>query len=586
MPAEPISLVIVAQSEYTHWAKLEQLPQVATALQNALTQGGRYSVALPKLIQGGTRSQVAEPLSRWLHELPEKTRLVIYWTGHGFSGRDHMLVLKDAPLEPTPIDDGLPTAALGNAIGRSKAEKVLVLLDTCYAGQGAGGIAAALIDELNTHVERPGYIRFFGVIASAHALQQAPEGVFGKILTDILDGDGTIGRDWTDHDDVISFSALADAAHAALQSQIRRAPSTIAIGHGGSFLPNPRYQEGAPAMDVERARQPRKATRRGIEPAEDTELFTGRERVLGELARWRRRGSGLLVLTGPAGSGKSTVLSQFVMREGLTATAPAKGRTAVELERELGAPEGALWVVDGIDEAREPLAVAATVRSAVEKGARVVVGTRRSLVGPTPADADRHARLREAFGSEARILDLEDESDTEADIAAYVSRRLSQPDALPRSEANIADLATQVAERAEGVFLYARIVARRLVREQEVRLPINALAAFEYDLDRRFVQRRAEVEALLSALAWAEGGGLSRAVWPRVAAALSRGQGSVDVAWVLAAAGTYVLEAGEAGQTVYRLVHEALAEHLRAKVADPRATQEAIARALTGEPYA
>jgi hypothetical protein len=56
-----------------------------------------------------------------------------------------------------------------------------------------------------------------------------------------------------------------------------------------------------------------------------------------------------------------------------------------------------------------------------------------------------------------------------------------------------------------------------------------------------------------------------------------------DVTWVLDHAGFHVLEAGEAGQTVYRLAHQSFADYYRHQEADRVRAQRAITEALTEE---
>ena len=64
---------------------------------------------------------------------------------------------------------------------------------------------------------------------------------------------------------------------------------------------------------------------------------------------------------------------------------------------------------------------------------------------------------------------------------------------------------------------------------------------------------------------------------PAVAAAVPperRTATAEDVAWVLDHAGFHILEGGEAGQTVYRLVHQSFVDHYRGLVPDPRAGRQ------------
>jgi hypothetical protein len=100
----------------------------------------------------------------------------------------------------------------------------------------------------------------------------------------------------------------------------------------------------------------------------------------------------------------------------------------------------------------------------------------------------------------------------------------------------------------------------------DIDLPADALAAFVDDLTRRFGEQVGMVNDVLAALAWGEGKGLTRRVWAPVASTLSL-TGALyrdgDVAWVLEHAGWHIIEAGEDGQAVYRLAHQAFADHYR-----------------------
>jgi hypothetical protein len=171
-----------------------------------------------------------------------------------------------------------------------------------------------------------------------------------------------------------------------------------------------------------------------------------------------------------------------------------------------------------------------------------------------PTGERRHESLRVLFGADAFILDLEDEPETFDDIARYALSRLTE--FRPKDEpARLKIVANDIARKADGIFLYARIVCRTL-RDPEQRLdidlPADALTAFVADLTLRFGEKSAMVNDILAALAWCEGKGLTRRAWARVAGALSTSgahYNKEDVAWVLSHAGWYILEAGEEGQS-------------------------------------
>ena len=166
-------------------------------------------------------------------------------------------------------------------------------------------------------------------------------------------------------------------------------------------------------------------------------------------------------------------------------------------------------MVDGLDEAASGHGHAIATRLIVPLGrvgrVRVLVGSRRSLDGRScRRGEERHERLRAAFGADAIIDDLEDEPETREDIAEYVRQRL-RASARHANNPGIEDAARRVAEHADGVFLYARIVSRTLqdLERLDGKLPANALDAFKRDLRRRFGADEQRVDDLLAALAWA-----------------------------------------------------------------------------------
>jgi WD40 repeat protein len=189
------------------------------------------------------------------------------------------------------------------------------------------------------------------------------------------------------------------------------------------------------------------------------------------------------------------------------------------------------------------------------------------------------------FGAEAIIDDLEDERDTKEDIAEYVRRRLATSPKHHNRPNAIAVAAGRVADQADGVFLYARIVSRTLQESDRLdsALPGTALEAFAHDLRARFGADEQRVDDLLAALAWGEGKGLTRRVWPRIANELARRKrvyDDDDVTWALDHAGWHIIEAGEGGQAVYRLGHQALADNYRGRSEAAKA-QDRIVSALT-----
>jgi hypothetical protein len=262
---------------------------------------------------------VVGAFARWLRGLSDKDRLVLYWTGHGTGNGTHYLVTKESsPFEVTSAD-ALPTRELADLVAKSKAEKVLVVLDTCYSSMGAQSMAAEIYQILNGKTDLPGQSRFAAVIPSA--VLKAQEGVFCRVLLKILAEPLYPKRTWTDHDDLIPVSALTKTLLKSLQDEWGedwQPPRPFTLGWDDLFLPNPLYRPNQPAMVVETRRwllhipEALALAARGIEVGEDGWYFTGRTRLLTELVAWLKGGTGLVVLSGPPGSGKSAVLGRLV----------------------------------------------------------------------------------------------------------------------------------------------------------------------------------------------------------------------------------------------------------------------------------
>ncbi len=378
---------------------------------------------------------------------------------------------------------------------------------------------------------------------------------------------------------------------------------------------------------------------RGIESMETGYFFSGRADILRMLIEWLiGDAAGVQVVTGPPGSGKSAVVGRLVAlsvptlreraeKEGsiapddllpplniFDAAIHAKGKTVFDCARRLGATVGLedrvldggrindilraietdirrCFAIDALDEAAEGQAER-IVNELINPLSRmphvkVLVGSRRSLDGSViPAGEDQHARLRKAFGEQATILDLAEDANSDAAIAEYVSRRLNAAK-MRGADEWIKKAKERVAGAAKGSFLYARLVSRSLEEAPDARLdalPASADAAFVEDVQRRFPNDVVRVADMLGAMAWGFGKGLTRKVWPLVASAIS---GKVydddDVVWMLQRVGSYLVEAtvdmGGATQAAYRLIHQALGDHLR-RGRDTAETHRSIVDAL------
>ncbi len=579
--------MIVAIENYAHHPKLERVASAAAALAHALAEGGIVN-ACPSCLSGGKSHELAGQILSWLGQAREDDRLVLYWSGHGLREADGFyLIAQDSPANNFNQTNAVDPKSVAKGAANSKARGVLIVLDACFSGEAVGDVVGTINAILSGQLRNTR--RGIAVLASAHAVQLAQEGIVSGILQELLTG-GQAARRWSDEDRFVDWDRLV----ASLEDEIERRgleQKIVPSGIGSTYelLPNPRYRRGLVAEIVEeRAWRLRGAAgaehfdlaARGIEVRESGWYFAGRRRLLRTLVDWLDSAQrGVRIVTGPPGTGKSAVMGRLAtlsdpdyreaalqagvvpsMKEGtvppegiIDVAIHAKGKTlddcaraladalAVPIGKEVAVDVEALVteigrldrrltiVIDGLDEAASGQGRSIVAQLIVPLGrldrVRVLVGVRRSIDGAVvPAGEERHGRLRAAFGADAIIDDLADEPETHEDIAEYVRLRLA---AAPKHRDNrtaIAAAAERVASRADGVFLYARIVSRTLQELDRLdgELPTTALGAFAHDLRTRFGAEEQRVDDLLAALAWGEGKGLTRRVWPLIANALVR----------------------------------------------------------------
>ena len=377
---------------------------------------------------------------------------------------------------------------------------------------------------------------------------------------------------------------------------------------------------------------------------EDLWLFTGRHRALEDICRWLAApgGRSAMVVTGDPGSGKSALLSRlFVLADrklrsrvpslhtlpeqtlpppgSITRFIHARGLTLDELMAGLceacgveettspgellasitGPGDPIVVIIDAIDEAvasqdrqargEFPVvdrALAPLIGGAARTRLRLLLGTRRNLLT--------------ALGGQLKLVDLDANAYADpASLAAYARSclvSLSAESPYQGQPRNYLDAVSgAIAEAAGKSFLVALITSRSLAlrsgladpadRPWRESLPRAAAEAMKADLDGRLGERAGRARELLLPLAYAQGAGLPwEDVWPLLARTVTETNcTSADLDWLIEEAGYYIVEStSEDGRrSVYRLYHEALAEHLRDGREDAAVDHAAIVDALT-----
>ncbi|MHB9856611.1 caspase family protein [Streptomyces krungchingensis] len=275
-------------------------------------------------------------------ERREDDLVVVYLSGHGEvleDGGEHVLLMADA--DPADVSyTSLPTADLVRVLRGTRVRRLLLILDTCYSGQGGNELAAAALEALGAQWGQGKSSSGLVVVSSAQPHQQAKAGLFPHLLAQAVNSQATAGHSPAH----LSVSAVVQQMndHEDRPGYQRISLSLIGLsGEPPDFLSNPRHDvrltdvdlalQDAAEFDAYALRRETEFTTRLLVRAMgyhgDTAQgwwFCGRHQALADLAGWlnhtgtasadQRDGPGVetsqavRVVTAGPGSGKTAVL--------------------------------------------------------------------------------------------------------------------------------------------------------------------------------------------------------------------------------------------------------------------------------------
>jgi hypothetical protein len=530
---------------------------------------------------------------------------------------------------------------IGALLGSSRPQNILLVIDTCVAGQIAAVIGDAAQRAARAENSRDPFLPFAQVtISSTFGLSPAQDGKFVDAFLRTVADESWTGANlaW------INLEQLVKGINEDLRTSSagQRVAWTQWANDEIQLIPNPNVGRRSRSQlfnDEDFAAHFDPASR-GVSRSESGSFFTGRIEELTRVNAWLRRTvvsapvgttrsvspDDMMVITGSAGTGKSALLSRIAvlssptLREQSLRESPpppdavpmpgaldaiiwCRGKTQhqiiAEVARAMGGsaatPDSLLALakmrseplviaVDALDESvgGEAERIARDVLAAVSRDSpvRFLVATRRRPVG------GGNTNLLAQLGVDERaIIDLDVAQNRQEDMTSYVASRLSARGFAAGEGDEGTKLAGAIAEAAGKSFLVASIAARIAVpgEEDKFQLPSEVGEALAAYLDR--LPDPEYARDVLRPLAWAQGPGLPWGkIWPMLAERLKTGSTApIDdaaIAATLDAAGDLVVESDDAGEPVYRLFHEALAEHFRAAMPSPQVADDLVAHGL------
>ncbi|MFI6337879.1 caspase family protein [Streptomyces sp. NPDC050535] len=470
--------------------------------------------------------------------------IAVYIAGHGEildDGGEHVLLTADT--DPDDIEDALPTLTLARKmLLGTDVRRLMLLLDTCYSGQGGNELAASALARMNRQWGQESGSGFV-VVASAQSNEQAETGAFPHLLEQAVTSLATAGHG----PQALPLDTVVQQMndHPDRPGHQRIGLTQIALtGTVPPFLPNPRHDVRLTGVDLgiqQTAEWGEHAERRATEfrtrllvramgssdPHRVGWWFSGRHQALLEITQWLQRpGRPALAVTAGPGSGKTAVLGliaalthpdrrrtvpldslglnpQILPSEdavdvtiyaqnltdqqvlhGIAAAAHIRAHDTVDELLEALAPRLTAHgrpltvLVDALDEAATPDTLCSSILRPLIAHA---AGRIRLLLGTRPHLLDRLGLPRE----QQIDLDADRYADPEA-LLVYTVRNLieARPDSpyLTCPDPLRLAIARQVASAAGRSFLVARITAGTLAANPE--LPDPDDPAWRADLPR------------------------------------------------------------------------------------------------------
>ncbi|WP_326829189.1 hypothetical protein OIE13_32905 [Streptosporangium sp. NBC_01810] len=471
------------------------------------------------------------------------TRKIVYWTGHGKvlgKGKKEYFLLpsdcyRNSSAQPELAFDVTDIAHMTSKLPG----EVLLILDACFS-TAALDTVTQIIRSMGREVDERGRSAGFAVVATAE--EQAASGAWVRNLKHVVGNPRLFVEEKPLFPRTERYVSLPDLLKALSENmgwtrgeQVQNWQEIPPLSR--IFLRNPYFSES-----VRRAVRPeedeswigddlRKDVMRPFSETPDLwgiRHFTGRTASVRRIVTWLgTRSRGMLVVTGPSGSGKSALLSyvahltipEFYERlsgkpplhlqpdlRSIHAAVHCRGKSISGLISELALRlhplglearsfdtaeeftaavarvaelKGALTLlVDGLDEAAtgQSFEIARDLlnRLAARPAIKVIVGT-RYLPRQLPADYVVTATLPEVLQGNEDPLAIDEDPATDADIGRYVEHVLNSEGSPYRTRADErAYVCSSLSTRSRGLFIVASMWAHHLARQKEV-LPRHRL---------------------------------------------------------------------------------------------------------------
>ena len=184
-------LIAAGTSKYPNFddADLSSVKDDIKSITASLTdESNGYKQVLPELGNDPTSNQLRESLSDWFAS-PERQptdQVIFYYSGHGETHQGRHYLLTSDSTEKQLSSKAFPAEDLIRYILDSPIQQAMIILDTCYSGQGITDLSSLANSVANPQEWDKALPYGFIFIAAARKKEEAAEGAFANAFAKVV----------------------------------------------------------------------------------------------------------------------------------------------------------------------------------------------------------------------------------------------------------------------------------------------------------------------------------------------------------------------------------------------------------------
>jgi len=241
-----MNLIVIGNGDYENpcWPALTHVPPHNARLAEYVRQqwpGSRI------ITEGADRAWPAADLRAklrdWLECSGKDDDVLLLWSGHGLGKNGkHRLITWDSP-DPDQVsitsENAIATSELADYLVGCPARRIVILLNTCWSGDGGHELAALIGDAMNETLTAR-QKRSMVIISSARR-EEARDGAFVSSILNVLSRPGPpsgLGQEhqWARSDSAIDPVQLVAAVNRLLEDSNHQAQLSVPYGTVGAFF--------------------------------------------------------------------------------------------------------------------------------------------------------------------------------------------------------------------------------------------------------------------------------------------------------------------------------------------------------------